>query len=231
MRLGISDALSQSDPSTDDLAQAIARLRQSLQDVQADLPAHDKRIYEQDLQQLENQIEALRKSSSSNSKFSFKRNAKKPRNTDSKDLAKIATTPLPPHVATSDPSNLTLSSFTSQTITINSLPSLPTEPRALIISDIRQSLIDLRSLPSLLAFHASEISDSVILLPNVSGSVNLHTLSKCVLVVQCQQVSCLSKSITHRLDHFLSSSECIPRRIRQSFSISRPHQSLKPVLD
>jgi len=180
----ILDSLSHDSPDIDTLSQSTARLRQSLQDAQASLPSHDKALYDRDIQQLENRINGLRKASSS--KFSFKRSGGRSKPSDPKPAVKTQATPLDLAPAT-DPSTLTLSSLSSQTITPNSLPTQTKDPTALTVSDTSRSWIDLRALPPLLAFHASNISDSILLLPHIRGSVILHSLTQCVVFVQCQQ--------------------------------------------
>jgi tubulin-specific chaperone C len=186
--IDLLDMLSKDAPNLDTISVSALSLRKSLQDNLDNLPAHDRRIYEQDLQQVEKRIDTLRKASSSKSKFSFSRSSMKiksstPLQTDANPKPISATAP------TFDPSTLNLISLSSQVITTESLGDRISQISSLTISDALETLIDLRRIPSLLACHAKNISDSVIILPAITGSVILDAISNCLVVVQCQQVS------------------------------------------
>jgi len=195
----ILEALSSKDLDT--LRASTSALHKTLQDNQDNLPVHDKRIYEQDIRQIEAKLESLRKAQSNNSKFSFSRSKKK-----SKPAPTVASEVLPaPSLFTSvpDSSILNISSVSSEVITTDSL-GLQIEQRSLTISNVSNSLVDLRGTQSLLACHAKTISNSVIILPHITGSVILYVLTNCLVVAQCQQFRIHSSINTTVLLHISS---------------------------
>jgi len=181
----IHDALLGDNPDLDALASSTTSLRKSLNDFMENLPSHDKRNYEQDLQSLERKIDALRKASITKPKFSFKRVDQKAKS----PVLKAQTSTVSPQTTAylfADPT-FNLTSLSSSTITAESITGLSKQHTALTISDISNSLIDLRTATILLACHVRKITGSAIILPTISGSVILDELENCLLVTQCQQ--------------------------------------------
>ena len=85
----------------------------------------------------------------------------------------------------------TLSTFSHRYLTVLDVRS-PNTSAEVSISDLDNCIVNL--LPGdddqteITALHLQRISRSVILLPQISGSIILHDLSECVIVVGCHQV-------------------------------------------
>jgi len=60
------------------------------------------------------------------------------------------------------------------------------------ISDLDNCIVNLlpgdEDYTKITALHVQRVSRSVVLLPQISGSIILHDLSECVIVVGCHQV-------------------------------------------
>lgn len=70
----------------------------------------------------------------------------------------------------------------------------------LIISDLDHCIVDLRATAGplgsqnqldLTALHIRDLKDTLLILPNVKGSVILHNLHRCTAIVTCHQVGTL----------------------------------------
>lgn len=133
-------------------------------------------------------MEELRGASTSAPKFSFKRKA-----TGSKPVNKhtsIVGSPTKPQ-STLFESARTLAVFSNRYLTILDVRS-PNTSADVSISDLDNCIVNL--LPGdedhtkITALHVQRVSRSVVLLPQISGSIILHDLSECVIVVGCHQV-------------------------------------------
>ncbi|KAN0094713.1 Tubulin binding cofactor C domain containing protein [Tylopilus felleus] len=166
----------------------LSRLAKSLSDATGSLPSYDQRQCELQLKALENSVEELRGASASAPRFSFKRKATKPK--PSTDHASIIVPPPTKPQPTMIESARTLSTFSHRYLTVLDVRS-PNTSAEVSISDLDNCIVNL--LPGdddqteITALHLQRISRSVILLPQISGSIILHDLSECVIVVGCHQ--------------------------------------------
>lgn len=135
-------------------------------------------------------------------KFAFKRRPPAPAAATSASESPVPTavpaaSSPPPHTPAS--TNLILSSHTLRYLSRNSLPSAP-HASDLTISDLNKCIVNLfpdtsggESAPGsshteLSALHVRNLTDTILLLPDVQGSVLLHDLHRCIVVVGCHQV-------------------------------------------
>ncbi|KAJ7253063.1 tubulin binding cofactor C-domain-containing protein [Mycena haematopus] len=172
----------------------LAKLTKTLSDAIGSLPGYDQRQYELQLKGLQKSLEDLR-TLIPKSKFAFKRK-------DPVPPSETSLTHVPPVMAeTSSESqpdstpmstNLTLSSHSHQYLTVASLSdtSLSSD---LAISDLDKCIVNF--LPDagntdtlkISALHIRNLTDTVLLFPVIQGSVLLHDLRRCVVVVGCHQ--------------------------------------------
>ncbi|KAF7974591.1 hypothetical protein HWV62_11866 [Athelia sp. TMB] len=155
----------------------------------------------QGLRAFESELEARRAAAAPKSKFAFKRKAKAPTSAplpSAPTTAALESAPIP--AAAASTTHITLSSHTRRYLTMASLP-LPPDPsqlasaRDLTISDLDECIVDLlprETAPDgktiqLGALHIRNITNSVLLLPCISGSALLHDMDHCVVVVGCHQ--------------------------------------------
>jgi tubulin-specific chaperone C len=149
-------------------------------------------------------LEALRASLAPKSRFSFKRNPAR--------LSASITPPasLPPaepaeaskllaHTSSTSAADLALSSYAHRYLTSEFLAECLL-PASLAISDLDGCIVNLlpssskvdrrtaTNSPSLSAIHIRNVTNTMLLLPVVKGSVLLHDISSCVIVVGCHQV-------------------------------------------
>ncbi|KAH7910918.1 tubulin binding cofactor C-domain-containing protein [Hygrophoropsis aurantiaca] len=178
--------------SPDELQHAavnLAKLTKNLSDATGSLPSYDQRKCESQLKELEKTLNELRASSSSKPKFSFKRKPAKSTSAGAKVLEIEARASA---VTTSNPA-LTIHSLSSLYITSNDLsrPAISGDQPEVSLSDIDRCIVNLasstESMPLISAVHVRKLSNSVLLLPNIQGSVMLHELSNCVVVTGCHQ--------------------------------------------
>ena len=143
----------------------------------------------QQLKALEKTIEELRGASASAPKFSFKRRATKPK--PSTEHASIVVHPPTKSQSTLIESTRTLAGFSHRYLTILDVRS-PNSSAGVSISDLDNCIVNF--LPGdedhtkITALHVQRVSRTVILLPQISGSIILHDLSESVIVVGCHQV-------------------------------------------
>ncbi|KAG6860613.1 hypothetical protein C0995_009367 [Termitomyces sp. Mi166 len=180
-----------------DLSTERARLVKSLSDATGSIPRYDQRQYEQQVTALEIALSDLRGLSKPKSKFAFKR--KTPDSTP----ASTSQSPLEPIIASLDDSsslpkptiNLSLSSCSYQLLTLESLAK-SSSPEDLAIRDLDHCIVNL--IPSgqgsasdstlqISALHIQNLTDTVLLLPPVEGSVLVHNLTRCTIAVGCHQ--------------------------------------------
>ncbi|KAF8556601.1 hypothetical protein OG21DRAFT_1602168 [Imleria badia] len=161
----------------------LSRLTKSLGDATGSLPSYDQRQCELQLKALEKTIEELRGASASTPKFSFKRKATKPK--ESTEHASVVAPPPTKSQPTLAESARTLATFSHRYLTILDVRS-PNSSAEVSISDLDDCIVNL--LPGdddhtqITAFHVQRVSRSIILLPQISGSIILHDLSECVIV-------------------------------------------------
>ncbi|KAL1745953.1 tubulin binding cofactor C-domain-containing protein [Schizophyllum fasciatum] len=170
----------------------ISRLMTSLADASGSLPSYDQRQYELQVKALEKSVEELR-GSAAKPKFAFKRKAA--------PKSSSASAPAPPQfnpaaetaASSAAPStNLLLTSHKSKYLTVADLPAPFKQESDLALADLDGCVVDLLRAddPALLnisAVHIRNVCNSLIVLPLISGSVMLHDLTRCVVVVGCHQ--------------------------------------------
>jgi len=89
-------------------------------------------------------------------------------------------------------SYLTLSSHSHSRLSFSSLPnSQDFSESDMTIADLDNCIVDLvgqTTRPILTAIHIRNISDTILVLPIIKGSVLLHDIKRCIIVVGCHQV-------------------------------------------
>ena len=154
---------------------------------------------------LEQTLEETRSASLPKTKFAFKRKTNKP-------PLSAAPTPLPSspggsELGKSDDLPGTsdfhkLSSHSHCRLSLLSIPTFGAGPplSSLTISDLDHCIVDLRATaetmtrqdqPGLTALHIRDLKETVLILPNVKGSVLLHNLHRCTVIVACHQAGIL----------------------------------------
>ncbi|KAG6816395.1 hypothetical protein H0H87_006307 [Tephrocybe sp. NHM501043] len=174
-----------------ELSSDLARLVKDLADATGSIPSYDQRQNEEQLKALELSVSDLLRSSRPKSKFAFKRKAATPVSINSSrptDTVGPRNT-IPQLVPTT---NLSISGHTSQLLTPDSLPSSSSSGRDLAIHDLSGCIVNLlpsdgRTSLDLSAVHIQDLTDTVLLLPAINGSVLIHNLRKCTIVVGCHQ--------------------------------------------
>lgn len=159
----------------------------------------------QHLKTLESGIETLRTSSSTKTRFAFKRTARPP--------AEVPVSVLPPAVVLSAPtsassssSQLSISNRHDVHLTTESLDTTP-EPlpshSSLSVSSLSSCVLDLRSTSSspkggitVNALHVKNLRRVVLLAGYIDGSVMLHDCEDCLIVLGCRQVSMAFSEVT-----------------------------------
>jgi hypothetical protein len=175
----------------------LAKLTKSLVDATGSLPGFDQRQCESQLKDLERKLEELRASVAPKPKFAFKRPAPGPTHLNiPPSEPKLSIQPSAKGTALVPPpsANLSLSSHSHSYLTFESLPDTPASRHSnLTISDLNGCIVNL--LPSssasqdlnISAIHIRNVTNTVLLLPIINGSIIMHELSKCVVVVGCHQ--------------------------------------------
>jgi len=182
----------------DDLQKAsqdVSKLSKELTDATGRLPSYDQRQCVLQLQTLERKVNDLQLSTNK-PKFSFKRKAVQGAPTPVADTEAQNVHKQP----TSDKASSVLAPAPSDVMSIRSLSHryldtsfwFPSENRSeLSISTIENCIVNL--LPradqelSLSAVHVAHLSDSILLLPQIKGSMLLHNIKNCVIVASCHQ--------------------------------------------
>ncbi|KAF8480057.1 tubulin binding cofactor C-domain-containing protein [Russula ochroleuca] len=180
------------------LALDIRKLRKGLTDATSFLTAYDQRQCQAQMDVLEQTLEEIRSASLPKTKFTFKRKTNKPpvsaaptQLPSSDELGKRDDLP-----GTSDFHKL--SSHSHCRLSIRSISTFGTGPPLsdLTISDLDHCIVDLRATAetvsrqsqlSLTALHIHDLKETVLILPNVEGSVLLHNLYRCTVIVACHQ--------------------------------------------
>jgi len=125
-------------------------------------------------------------------KFAFKRKggSKKP----TPDPAEVKPPISAETISTSPTSHLSLTSKSGCLVTFASLPGAPSIPidSELIIANLDSCIVDMLESDSTMdpaAVHIANVANCVILLPAIKGSVLVHDIQRCVLVIsRCHQV-------------------------------------------
>lgn len=155
------------------------------------------------MEHLEQTLERLRSESTPKTRFSFKRKTTKPPLSDAIPALSPSSRDAKMHgggdgllVASTFHK---LSSHSHCRLSSRSIPTFGAgSPSSdLTISDLDHCIVDLRSpveaAPqtqfSLTALHVRDLKESILILPNVKGSVLLHNLHRCTVIVACQQAS------------------------------------------
>jgi len=191
-----------------ELSIEVAKLAKSLTDATGSLPSYVQRQYEQQLNALEVALADLRASIVPKAKFAFKRKAPAA-------SSQLTTSTLPTVETTSgnlscptpqtSTSNLALSSRSFEYITLEPLQNSIMQ-QDMTISDLDHCIVNLIPPAKLVkddavqdgrvhgsfsldisAIHVRNLTDTVLLLPSIDGSVLLHDLSRCTLVLGCHQ--------------------------------------------
>lgn len=141
-------------------------------------------------------MEDLRVASIPKAKFAFKRTAVAGLDTPQRPsvIAGHAPDQESPKELSNKTNNALLSRHSYRYISAVDLPT-SSSPSDLTISNINHCIINLASsrgqsndVIELSAVHVEKLTDSVLILPTVNGSILLHDLSRCILVVGCHQV-------------------------------------------
>lgn len=165
-----------------------------------DLYSLKSAILDQQMTALETQLESIRSSATAKPKFSFQRKTSK--SASPSDKMKQGA-PLP-QVPALEPATTfyTLHKYAHQYLTSAYLPP-PTQgqPQSdLTISDLDHCIVNLCSSTSqyqsdsaqpwshaLTALHIQNLRSTIVILPNISGSILLHDLERCIIVSSCHQ--------------------------------------------
>lgn len=145
----------------------------------------------QQVRDLEKRLNELRSAAIPKPKFAFKRTSGA---TSSPTPPKVPTTPSAVSTSSLPPSSHSFISTRSYSyLTIESLVD-PSSTSDLTISDLDHCILNLlpvadRPGPRISAIHLRRITNSVLLLPIIDGSVLVYDLSRCVIVIGCHQVS------------------------------------------
>lgn len=134
-------------------------------------------------------MEDLRAASTTAQKFSFKRKPTKPKPSieHGLDVGSPLTKPQSPVLESRE----ALTEFSHRCLTILDVRCLNSSAEV-SISDLDNCIVNLlpgdKNETKITAFHIQRVSGSVILLPQISGSIILHNLTKCVIAIGCHQV-------------------------------------------
>lgn len=172
-------------------------------------------MFNQQMTALEAQLESIRSSATAKPKFSFQRKT----NTSSASASgpsKQGITAL--QVPSTQPASTfyTLQKHAHQYLTSTALPP-PTagQPQSdLTISDLDHCIVNLCSWTSqsqsvserswsheLTALHIRNLRSTIVILPNISGSILLHGLERCVILASCHQVKTTILCYSFRRDN------------------------------
>ncbi|KAI6038619.1 tubulin binding cofactor C-domain-containing protein [Pisolithus marmoratus] len=176
--------------TTPEAVQAVAvdvsGLAKSLTEATGSLPSYDQRQCETQLKSLEKAVEALRGASSAVPKFTFKRKAAKAKVDD----PALHAVPIPQNVSPATGSVNALSSLSCRYLTAADFVHRNMSGE-LTLSDLATCIVNLLPEDShntdVSAIHVQRLTDCVVLLPRIGGSILLHNLSNCVLVAGCHQ--------------------------------------------
>ncbi|KAJ7628454.1 tubulin binding cofactor C-domain-containing protein [Roridomyces roridus] len=163
------------------LAVDLAKLNKTLADATGSLPGYDQRQFELQVKAIEKSLQELRPKS----KFAFKRKPPGPTTTTTTPTPAATSNIAPPPSTTTPSTNLTLSSHSSQYLTKTALPPA-SQSSDLSISDLSNCIVNLLD-SKFSALHIRNLTDTVLLLPVIQGSILLHDLRRCTVVAGCHQ--------------------------------------------
>lgn len=162
----------------------------------------------QQLKGLQTALLDLQAASKPRSKFTFKRNPQEAAPLASNE-EKVDNLPLLLSTSSVPTTNLTLSSRSFEYLTFDAFPQSSLQ-HDLTISDLDHCIVNLipqspqsnalgdgspRARLDISALHVHNLTNTILLLPSIDGSVLFHSLSQCILVVGCRQVSLLLISV------------------------------------
>jgi hypothetical protein len=184
--------------SQDQLQKDVAALSKFLSDSLEGIPSYDQKRYYSVSTTCSTGIAPH---SRGNRRFAFKR---KPAAAGSTSIPPLATSASLPNTS-SDVTRVDTQGVSNQVMTLSSL-ALPNS-RTLTLSNISKSLLDFTqspaedASPSLSSVHLKSLSSCVAIFPPIDGSMTLHSLEQCTLVVSCHQLRIHdSKDVTIYLD-------------------------------
>ncbi|KAI0657513.1 tubulin binding cofactor C-domain-containing protein [Cubamyces menziesii] len=203
------------------VAAEVAKIRKDLTDAITFLPGYDQRQCDNKLKDIEAQIEALRSATAPKSKFAFKRKAKpvaSPTPSTSSPSEGIAistpqsTSRTAPDGSSSatQTSGLRLSGHSHSYLTVSSLSTPWSAASDLTISDLDHCIVNLIPSPAnpdvpadltFTALHVRNITNSVLVLPIITGSALLHDMKNCVIALGSRQFRMHTSS---RVDVYIS---------------------------
>lgn len=200
-RLEATKHSSTPDNDWQELALNIRKLRKHLTDATSFLPSYDQRQCSAQMDLLEQTLEETRSASVPKKKFAFKRKADRPPFSAVPTLppSAQATPPQPGRDHLSAVSTFhKLSAHSNCRLSLQSLPTFEDDAPTfdLTISDLNRCIVDLcspteiaspRHRLSLTALHIRDLKDTILILPNIEGSVLLHNLHTCTVIVACHQ--------------------------------------------
>ncbi|KAG9226729.1 hypothetical protein CCMSSC00406_0008429 [Pleurotus cornucopiae] len=168
------------------LAAEVAALSRRLSDVLGTLPSYDQRQHEQRVKTLEQSLEKLR-AAQPKSKFTFKRKA----NGSAKPPSSQKPSE-PPRSEAPSSSNLILSSHHDAYLGWHNIPIATAGSSSdATIRDLTNCIVNLASQTTggvqITALHIHNLKNCLLLLPDITGSVMLHDLNRCSIVVGCHQ--------------------------------------------
>jgi len=160
----------------------------------------------QQISLLEQTLEEVRSASMPKPKFAFKRKANKPQRSTAPSLPPSSCSANALGEGDAVPGASTfhkLSSHSHCRLSLQSISTLVagTPSFDLTISDLDRCILDLCGTAGtvsplnrlcLTALHARDLRDTILILPNVKGSVLLHNLHRCTVIVSCHQAGILS---------------------------------------
>ncbi|KAH9053606.1 tubulin binding cofactor C-domain-containing protein [Lactarius vividus] len=182
-----------SDNDWQELALNIRQLRKQLTDATGFLPSYDQRQCQAQMDLLEQMLEETHSASLPKKKFAFKRKG---------DRAPVLAMPTslqatPPQPRQDHMSAVStfhkLSARSNCRLSLQSLPTFEDDTPTfdLTISDLNRCIVDLCSPAkiatpyhqlSLTALHIRDLKDTILVLPNMKGSVLLHNLHTCTVI-------------------------------------------------
>ncbi|KAF8635659.1 hypothetical protein AX15_000290 [Amanita polypyramis BW_CC] len=209
-RISVAKSGAQSSPSlVQELSHELAGLSKSLSDANIELPTYDQRQYGLQIKALEKMIEELRTASKPKAKFAFKRTATV--------LQTSQRLPPPTEQVTNKTQTKELTSFINKTdhallsshsyryISTTDLFARNQCSSDITISHLDHCIVNLTKSPEsqseeaiqFSAVHVEKITNSVLILPMINGSILLYDLTNCVVAVGCHQFRMHSSQKVH----------------------------------
>jgi len=191
-----------------ELSSQLALLRKQFLDARPFLPPYDQRQYEMQLTSWERTLEKLQTNKTSTGtkpKFAFKRKDKSEK--PSANIPEVEAQILPETINKSSTSHLSLASKSGCLLTRISLPDASSTPidSELIITNLNNCIVDLmdsnNDAVTPTAVHIRSVTNCVLLLPIIKGSVLLHGIQRCVVAIAgCHQ---FRMNTSERVDAYL----------------------------